>query len=229
MTRLPLRTALVPALAAMLLFAVAFPLAAHASPAATAGIDSLVQQPGPEGKDACGWLTYPNTNYGADAYYYAIGLPDRGRAYLEFDLAGLPGDAQVLSARLELWAAYGNGDLTIEPVASAWNELTLTWNNMPGVVSPAIAVTYPVSRGTPSGDCYWGCTRSFDVTPIVSAWVNGTIAHHGFRVLANTANIGNLMASMDGTSYPRPKLSITFESATPAVRPSWGALKTLYR
>lgn len=203
--------------------------AQSAAPVAAAGMDSLVLQPGPEGKDACAWLTYPGTNYGAAEYYYAIGLPDRGLGFIEFDLSGLPGDASIVAARLHLWGAYHEGVLTLEPVATAWDELTLTWSNQPGVVSPAIASTTPVSRGLPSGDCYWGCVRSFDVTAIVAAWKSGTIANHGFRILGNTPGIGWMMASGDCASYPRPKLSITFESQTPAARASWGRLKAMYR
>lgn len=83
--------------------------------------------------------------------------------------------------------------------------------------------------GLPSGDCYWGCARSFDVAPIVAAWVSGTVTNRGFRILGDTSNIGWMMASSDCLAYPRPKLSVTFESLTPAARSSWGALKSLYR
>lgn len=229
--RLP-RFAFVPALIAL---TVSLPVLAPPAPAqapvptSAAGVDSLVLQSGPGTRDAGAWLTYPDTNYGDSEYYYAIGLPGRGLAYIEFDLSALPGDAVVSSARLSLWGAYSDGTLTLEPVATEWDELTLTWNHQPGVVSPAIAVTAPIARGLPSGDCYWGCMRSFDVTPIVAAWVAGTIANHGFRILGDTPGIGWMMASADCAVYPRPKLSVTYDSSLPVARPSWGRLKAMYR
>jgi len=207
----------------------AAPFAASAQPAAPAEIGTLVLQPGPEGKDACAWLTYPADNFGAAQYFYSVGLPDRGRAFLQFDLSGLPAGATVTSAQIELWAEFRDGTLTFEPVASDWDEATLTWNNQPGVVSPALAVTYPISRGAPSGPCYWGCFLPFDVTPIVSAWAGGTIVNRGFRVVGNTPGIGWMMASSDCTSYPRPRLSITYDTDVPVAPVTWGRLKAMYR
>ncbi len=227
-----LRVAFAPALCALFLLCIAAPSRSFAGPAAhaaTAGTDSLVLQPGPEGKDAGGRSTYPTDNWGTAEWYYGIGLPQYALGYVQFDLSALPGDAVVTSARLELWGRYMEGTVTLEPVATDWDELTLTWVNLPAVVSPAVAVTYPISRGLPSGDCYWGCVRSFDVTSIAAAWVDGTIVNRGFRILGNTPGYGWLMASGDNLTTARPKLSITYDSQTPVARPSWGKLKALYR
>lgn len=67
------------------------------------------------------------------------------------------------------------------------------------------------------------------MTPIVAAWVSDTVANRGFRILGDTSNIGWMMANSDCVAYPRPKLSVTFESLTPAAHSSGGALKSLYR
>lgn len=186
-------------------------------------------QPGPEGKDAGAYGIQPSTNFGAGEWYYAIGLPSYGMAYVKFDLSWLPADAVLDQAQLYLWAEYRDGTLTMEPVATDWDETTLNWSNRPAVVSPAIAVTYPISRGAPDGPCYWGCTGAFNVSDIVRAWMTGQVPNHGFRILGNTGSIGWMMASGDNLSHFRPMLWIQYDSNVPTTRSTWGKLKTLYR
>ncbi len=202
---------------------------AGASPAATAGVGILVLQPGSEGKDAGAYALSPTTNYGDLGWYYGIGLPGIGIGYLEFDLTDLPADAVVTSATLDLWAEYNDGTLSIDAINAPWDEATLTWSNRPSSVYPSLAVTYAISRGDPSGPCYWGCVQTFDVTGIVQAWATGAIPNRGFQIVGDTGSVGWLMASSDNTSNPRPRLWIQYDSQTPTARPSWGELKSYYR
>lgn len=199
------------------------------SPASPAGTGYLVLQPGPEGKDASAQSPYPNQNYGEHTYLGGIGLPWYGIGYIEFDLSSLPADAVVTAATLDIYGGYQDGTLTFDAAASAWSEMTICWNNRPAAVTPSLAITYPITRGPVGGPCYMGCVQSFDVTGIVAAWAAGTIPNYGFLVNGNTPPYGWGIASFEATSEPHPKLSVTFDSSLPAVKPSWGALKTLYR
>ncbi len=186
---------------------------------------TLVLQPGAEGKDAGAFMTYPTTNYGDGEWYYAIGLPDRGAAYQWWDLSALPAGAEITSAVIALWGEYNNGNLYFAPVASPWDEMTVTWANQPSATTPTIE--HPVARTT---ECYWGCAWPFDITDIVRGWAADPAGNHGLKIWGSTLPIGWMMASSDNKSYPKPVLTIRYiDMVAPARARTWGSLKALYR
>ncbi len=199
-----------------------------ASPWAATGVGILVLQPGPDGKDATVSSLSPGTNYGSHEWFVGVGL-SYFAGFLEFDISDLPVDAVVTSAQLTLWGEFKDGTITFDPVGYPWDEATVTWPTQPSVIYPSMALTYPVSRGDPSGPCYWGCTQDFDVTSIVNAWAGGTIPRSGFRIIGNTGSISCLIATSDNLTHPWPRLWIQYDSNTPVASTTWGRLKTIYR
>jgi len=144
-------------------------------------------------------------------------------AFIEFDLSSLPAGSTVLSARITLWAEYRDGQIHFEPVASAWDEMSITWANQPTTLPPQ--VSYPISRGEPDGPCYWGCSWPFDISSIVQYWASDPQSNFGLRVAANTGSIGWLMASSDNVTHPRPKLTVLYTGPDAVEATTWGKTK----
>ena len=189
--------------------------------------DSLVLQPGHEGKDSWVDAWDPNANHGDSAWFYGMGIVSSRAAYIEFDLSTLPAGSTVLSAIITLWAEYRDGYIYFQPVASAWDEMSITWANQPGTLPPQLS--YPISRGEPGGPCYWGCNWPFDITSIVQYWVGQPQSNFGLRVLAGTGNVGWLMASSDNDTHPRPRLVVYYTVSSAVEETTWGKAKSLYR
>ena len=91
------------------------------------------------------WVTQedPGSNKEASTFMF-VGHSYTGynhRTLVQFDLSGLPGDAQVAVATLELWVPYNLAQKEVEAsqavtiwtrvVQSAWTDSTVTWNNQP--------------------------------------------------------------------------------------------------
>jgi len=188
--------------------------------------ESLVLQPGPEGKDAgvgnlFGW---EGTNFGDIEWFYGMGIISNFAAFIEFDLSAIPAGSTINSAIITLWAGYLDGQIYFRPVISAWDEMSITWDNQPSTLLPE--VSHPISRGDPSGPCYSGCSWDFDITSIVQYWIDNS--NFGLRVAADTATIGWLMASSDNLTKPTPKLTVEYGTVG-VEQGSWGAIKGLYR
>lgn len=72
-----------------------------------------------------------------------------------------------------------------------------------------------------------------DVTQSVTAWQQGA-TNNGFLVVATgfqgggTTCHGVFTSRNDGLASTRPKLTITFEEPVPAIRTTWGRIKSLY-
>lgn len=187
--------------------------------------ETFVLQPGPEGKDAGvrGYSEYSGMNFGDAEWFYGIGIASMAAAFIEFDLSSIPAGSTINSAIITLWAAYQDGTIYFKPVLSPWDEMTITWDNQPATVPNE--VSYPISRGAPDGDCYWGCPWDFDITSIVQYWVDNS--NIGLMVYADTSS-GWLMASSDNLTRATPKLTVEYGTVS-VEQTSWGAIKRLYR
>lgn len=172
-----------------------------------------------------------------------IGSPDNGttryRSFVQFDVARLKG-AAIKSAKLRLYNSYtGSCDgwwMYADPVATAWNEKTVTWATMPGAV-PGYQASANFGLGSP------GCpdeTRPFDpasangiqrldVTAMVRAWTSATdpLPNHGIKLSAGeldskaykdfcSMNPSTSVYACDA-AYNTPTLEIEFDEGSPVV------------
>jgi hypothetical protein len=127
----------------------------------------------------------PNaTNYGTAADLRILKAAGRTeRVFLKFTLAALPpGTAatDVAQARLRLWVNNTSGlfgSVTMTPVTSSWDELTLKDNTSGslGFGLPKIS-ELPVSSSNNF--------ISVDVTGWVKAWLDGSLPNEGFMIEA---------------------------------------------
>jgi hypothetical protein len=191
------------------------------------GAIEIVRQPGPAGKDSYvtdmfGWA---NNNFGDYEDFQIMGFVTQSAAYIEFDISAIPAGSTINWATLTLYADYLDGTIYFAPVVAPWEESTITWNNRPSNLDPTLS--YPISRGDPSGPCYWGCALAFDITDIVQVWVDQF--NYGVRVIADTGYVSFMMASGDNMSHPRPMLTIDYTEPLGVEESTWGAIKMLYR
>ncbi|MBM4461418.1 MAG: DNRLRE domain-containing protein, partial [Chloroflexi bacterium] len=111
-----------------------FNLAADAAPAAPGDTLTLYAA-----ADATTKSWQPNANFGADTmlqlHYDNVEGPAAAFTLIHFDLSGIPPDAVIDSAVMELylWNAAGADPVWIGlyDVYAAWNESTVTWNTRP--------------------------------------------------------------------------------------------------
>jgi hypothetical protein len=101
------------------------------------------------------------------------------RSFLKFSLATLPAGTtadNVIQARLRLWVDSNSnplGTITLTPVTSAWDELSVTSNTVLSLGSPKLS-NLPINS---SSDFV-----SIDFTAWVKAWVAGTLVNEGFVI-----------------------------------------------
>ena len=139
----------------------------------------------------------PTGNFGSTALW--VSTPNGHYAFVEFDLAVLPADAVVSNAELRLEyvsVASGPNNVEVGRVGGAWDESTLTWDTQ-----PAITWGGSVQAVAATGVVGW------DVTGLVSAWVNGTQPNYGFGLRGDS---GNLVAATSKETGIAPKLIITY-------------------
>ncbi|HCE67604.1 MAG: hypothetical protein A2X82_07465 [Geobacteraceae bacterium GWC2_55_20] len=110
---------------------------------------------------------YPTINYGTGANLYLQSSTSgygNERGWLKFDLSGLPADATIASANLQLynWKVAGESmPASIHPVNDdSWTETGITWSSQP-VFDPSPLDTKTLVAGTPN--LWYG----WDVTPFV--------------------------------------------------------------
>lgn len=141
------------------------------------------------GRDA--WLNADaiTTTYGNDddlwtGIFTHSGKMDERRLLVWFDISGLPDNAIVDSALLEMTQTRASGveSYAIWPyqVTGAWGEYTVTWENRPVAVS---AGDPPVTVNAADG------VKTWDVTGIAQAWQAGA-PNHGILLLGDGTTVG---------------------------------------
>lgn len=107
------------------------------------------------------------------------------------------------------------------PVDAQWEEMDITWNNQPGIIEAyADEHTYDVPE---YGEEVWGV---FDITTIVQAWLDGTIAQNGLRLYD-----GYMQAILSESSYHSwrcPKIILEVSDAA-VTEVTFGQIKAMYR
>lgn len=121
-------------------------------------------------------------------------------ALVRFPLPAIPTGCQVSSVKLRLYASTAAPSRTLRaiPIATAWSETSVVWNNRPGATGTAASTTSGAG---------W---RQWSVTSQVNAMYTG--ANHGFLIRdANESSSGNeqLFTSRENTTTS-PQLIVTF-------------------
>lgn len=185
----------------------------YIQPDATYGIDARVYN----------WLgdsSTADTNYGNFPYYFVDAWTTNSinkwsREYLKFDLSMLDSGTDVYYAELSLFngnAPHGGGSLKktqrslsyLAKATSSWDEMSITWNNQPGINPSIISVPTP---NTTQADVF------VDVTDHIIDWVVDGEDNNGWRhQLAKEQKYKRLSYwSSDGSVPSRtPKLTIWY-------------------
>ena len=128
----------------------------------------------------------PNQNFGgADGLFLGYNRSELNygaeRVLLRFDLDGLPGDADIHSARLRLYLSFSDPaydtpmGTVLRRIAAPWGEHSLTWNTEP---------TWGGIRASPSVGSSVGWYE-WDITSLVADWVRGTQPNYGLEIIGD--------------------------------------------
>jgi len=141
----------------------------------------------------------PSKNFGAETRLYARTGPIM-RSYVRFSVSGLPADATVTRATLQVYSPSGSA-VTLEAhrvANTTWGEGTINFNNAPAFDASATASSGPFPAGQ------W---LSLDVTRLVAG--NGAVS----LVLTTTSQTTTSLASREDTALPP---SLLVETTVPA-------------
>lgn len=190
--------------------------------------DTLILQPGPEGKDACIASAFPESNFGTTFQFNVMawtfsGEPGINRSLIEFDLSVIPPGSEILDAKLNLYYVgvppdylpqTGDNESYLQLITEEWDEGTVTWNNRPAVTSED-QVYLPTST-EPEQDY-----TNIDVTDPVTKMYNDPGSYHGlmFRLITEEYYRCLIFASTDRMENPelRPKLVVIYRTCNAPV------------
>lgn len=183
------------------------------APLTPASPETITLQPSSEGKDSDVDERDPDANSGSYEALYSgcTTLHKKFRAYLQFDLSNVPGNARIIDAYPKLYqnSSSGTGSFTVGlyKVTSDWEEGTITWNNQPtsSTVAEAFCTVYASTA--------W--RTWYNIGDLVQGWVDGSITNYGMllKVTGETSIIMiAIFTSSDHTTDPskRPKLTINY-------------------
>jgi len=179
--------------------------------------DTLILQPGPEGKDATINDPSPNSNSGNTAKFFCMGwthsgVPGKHRALVDFDLSTIPPDAEILDARLNLYyvcleptyiTQSGENESYIQLIISPWEENTVTWNNQPSIT---VEDQVYLPRSTEPEQDY----TNIDVTTLIRKLFHEPDNYHGImlRLIDEYPYNCLLFASGDYMDHPEKRLKL---------------------
>lgn len=188
-------------------------------------VETLMLQPGTEGKDASVWSRpdQVNTPDGATAAIRVQswtwqGTPGTFRSLIDFDIPTLPPGATLTRATLHLSVDLsnpvhpvghsqdsGSNEMLVIPITSPWEEKTVTWNTQPSIDSSGTIV---VPRSTSYNQSY-----QVDVTSIISRKLAAPGTIHGMMLRLQTEQYYRavqLISSDHPDAALRPKLEIQY-------------------
>ncbi len=171
--------------------------------------------------DADVWQDVPDLNRGTEQNFQVgcISTGDWRNVLIKFDLSAYSG-ATIINAtiRLMVFASYGDfptDEIYICTNGTDWDELTVTWNNKPG-----LAEFNPITA--PSIFDWW----EIDVTGWVQDIVDGTDPNYGFQIIKDdTDYAGFTMRTKEGTISPELVLEYVPVSLE---RTTFGRIKSLF-
>jgi hypothetical protein len=150
------------------------------------------------------------------------GVPGSVRSFLQFNVAAIPANATITAATLNLFtdvkyfitggdevAGGGTDAAILNPVAAAWAENALTWNNQPAVGATAVALAQSIANNQ---------TYSLNVLAMVQNMYANPATNFGFRIKQNVeAQYGMLVFGSRENANPalRPTLVVTYTVPAP--------------
>ncbi|TKJ42552.1 hypothetical protein CEE37_02360 [candidate division LCP-89 bacterium B3_LCP] len=178
--------------------------------------ETLVLQPGAEGKDSYTCNCAPNTNnpFGpiTKLYQGQIGVCIN-TALSQWDISTIPANVIITDATVEFHCFQMEGTLTGEMLYSRiledWGETLVTHNTLPRYTEDGQIVT-----GWPVG----GQWHVVDVTEFVQGWYSG--AYPNFGIIMHSRNTsGTCDANWYSSDYTipayRPQMTITYQTLSP--------------
>ena len=134
---------------------------------------------------------------------------NNGNVYIQFSLEGIPANASVQKATLQLYVnqVLGTGSFDVYELDSGWGQNTLTYANAPALGTSATA-NNPVAIPETADQFIL-----IDVTQLVQGWVNGTIPNNGLALSMTTPAGGLLFDSKEATQTSHmPELQVVLNS-----------------
>jgi hypothetical protein len=182
-------------------------------------------QPDPAtGEDAYTISSDPDGNHG-DESNLTVASPANFACCIFIEFSALDNyigdncDDAFLWFHVETASTQDDTGLRLGAVNSDWQEMTITWNTMPGI-HDSESIPYPTQSHT-----WWG----INVQSIVADWLNGTYDNDGFCLFdsAGPATERALVYSSDITFDPslRPYLELYYTPDSSVEEVSWGSIK----
>jgi hypothetical protein len=156
---------------------------------------------------------HPTTVYGAGASIDSLTLQagaNNENVYIQFSLEGIPANASVQKATLQLYVnqVLGAGSFDVYELDSAWSQSNLTYANAPALGASATG-NQPVAIPETADQFIL-----VDVTPLVQGWVNGTVPNNGLALAMTTSTGGLLFDSKEAAQTSHmPELQIVLNGA----------------
>ncbi len=188
---------------------------------------TLVLQPGSEGKDAWVDANNPRDNFGKSNWMKISGTPTEKYFLGQFDLSSLPPESKIVSASLEMYMdsvanATSSSSFSVFRMTQDWVEGTgdwwdagdgVNWDTSDGSTSWNWSDNHyslkPFATTTinPSFDGW----HNWDISGLVSLWHSKKISNFGFLIKADASieDAGFYSSDFNNTSK-NPKLTITY-------------------
>jgi hypothetical protein len=186
-----------------------------------------VQPDADAGEDAFIDEFKPTWSYGARTNLIVEGYAGSGsRSLIRFDLSGIPPNAQIVEATLDLYQlsnAANGGTFNVHRLTREWEEGDGTGSGGTGVTwleyKPGNSWTTPggdydpailAATAIPAGGSGIGW-HSWDITELVDGWRSGAYPNRGLLLKTQDVNSSGYFASSDESGSGRqPKLTITY-------------------
>jgi len=179
--------------------------------------DTLILQPGSEGKDCYICDCSPNVNSpngGKTFLYQGQYQTCYDRMLIQWDLSALPPNRNIIQAEMKLYCynRYGtkaSGKMTYYRITSFWNEDSVTYNTRPDTSHDVTATVNQWPSGT-----NW---HSIDITQFVQGWYQGTFPNYGLYghcIQTSGTCVAGFHSSDHANASQRPQLIIIYSSAS---------------
>ncbi|MDO8688675.1 MAG: DNRLRE domain-containing protein, partial [Dehalococcoidia bacterium] len=164
----------------------------------------------------------PNQNFGTgstlDVQSNNTKTPNSNRrTFVAFGLSSIPSGTPVQSAKLRLFMTQSPASsrtYNASRVTAVWAQSTMTWNNQPPVAPSATS-----STATGTNVNVW---LTWDVTPDVQAFVNGTLPNYGWRIKDGVeSDSGTFLSVFDSQSsrVPGQRPQLVIDYTAPGAQP----------